>query len=454
VTIDVLPEVPLLEIFEFYIDEAWCEKRKVDAWQKLVHVCRKWRIVVFGSPSRLKLQLHCRATIRSRRALDIWPSLPIVITLYDREGWGMHNILAALQHNDRICEINFHDIPAEEDKVLAAMQQSFPELTSLSLDVRSKVDPNLFLGGSAPRLRTLSLNWLPFPRLPKLLLSAAHLVHLGLGCNPHSRYISPEAMVTGLSVFTRLECLVFNLYFESLQSRPDQKSQPPQMRALLPVLTELRFSGDGEYLEDVASRIDAPLLDKLTMAFHQPISDTPQLTRFISRTQKFKTHDKAHLVFSDWDFMFRLPQTSDGELELRIACADSDRQLSSLAQVCSSSFGQAFIPAVENLRIDGNWYRCLQSKFKSSQWLELLHPFTAVEDLYIASEFTPRIAPALQELVGERATEVLPALQTVSLGRPLRWPVKDKIEQFGAARQLAGRPIAISRVARKRPGEN
>ena len=91
-----------------------------------------------------------------------------------------------------------------------------------------------------------------------------------------------------------------------------------------------------------------------------------------------------------------------------------------------------------------------QDDIENSQWLELLHPFTAVKDLYISQEFTPRIAPALQELVGERVTEVLPALQTLFLEEPLpSGPVQETIGQFVAARQLAGHPIAVSRWERK-----
>ena len=178
------------------------------------------------------------------------------------------------------------------------------------------------------------------------------LFYLDLWTIPHSGYFSPEAMVTGLSVLTSLESLVIE--FESPRSRPDRKSRrpPPPTRTLLPVLTQLGFKGVNEYLEDLVARIDAPLLDKLTITFfHQLIFDTPQLTQFISRTPKFKAHDEARVVFSNWDVTVTLPQTFDGELKLGISCRQSDWQLSSLAQVCSSSFPQALIPTVEHLYI-------------------------------------------------------------------------------------------------------
>jgi hypothetical protein len=41
------------------------------------------------------------------------------------------------------------------------------------------------------------------------------------------------------------------------------------------------------------------------------------------------------------------------------------------------------------------------------------HIFTIAKELCLSKEFTPRVAPILQELVVVRATEVLPSLQTL-----------------------------------------
>jgi hypothetical protein len=205
----------------------------------------------------------------------------------------------------------------------------------------------------------------------------------------------------------------------------------------------LRFSGVSEYLEDIVAWIDAPLLRKLEITFfYQMIFDTPQLTQIISRTPKFRTHDEARVLFSDGVVWVTIPRTFDEMLKLRILCRKTDWLLSSLAQVCNSSV--PLFPALEHLYLleDGLWDR--QEDFEYSQWLELLHPFTAVKDFHIASKFIPLIAPALQECVGERVTEVLPALHTLFLGEPLpSEPVQEGIWQFVAARRLAGHPISV-----------
>ena len=391
---------------------------------------------------------------------DIWPPLPIVLShSFEKSGRSGHdNIIAALEHNNRIRKLILLRISSSQlEKVLATIQQPFPALKNLELGFEDEaalpvVDPDLFLGGSALGLQKLRLECIPFPRLPKLLLSATHLVKLHLMRLPHSGYISPDEMVTCLSVLTRLDSLVIN--FKSPQSCPDRRSRfpPPPTRTLLSVLTHLWFVGVSEYLEDFLARIDAPLLKSLWIKFfHQLIFDTPQFTQFVYRTPKFKAHDIiANVNFSDSHFAITT-QAVGAILDLGISCSQSDWQLSSLAQVCSSSSLQSLIPAVKYLHFEDRYLpRHWQDDIEGDQWLEVLHPFIAVTDLYISQEFLPRIMPALRELTGERVAEVLPALPTLFLDDPHPpGPVQEAIEQFVAARQLTGHPIAISQWERE-----
>ena len=438
VTVDILPDVALLEIFHFYVDDAHA-RSDLKAWHTLVHMCRKWRNVVFGSPRRLNLRLRCTARTPVRETIDAWPLLPIDVWGNDHETWGVDNIIAALEHNDRIRQLSFAILAGSSmENVLAAMQQPFPELERLQLHTRSEtsVVPASFLGGSAPQLQSLTLQSILFPELPKLLLSANHLVTLHLYDIPHSGYFSPEAIVTGLSALTSLESLIIK--FRSPQSRPDRRRRPPPLtRTLLPALTDFEFKGVSEYLDGLVARIDAPLLDELYITFfHQLIFDTPQLTQFISRTPKFKAYDDAWVHF--FSFGVRVT-TIDEALGLTISCRESDWQLSSLAQVCSS----IFITAIEHLYIR----QCSllwQDNIETGQWLEFLHQLIAVKDIRISGGFAPQIAPTLQELVGGRVTEVLPALQTLVLEETLPSGVQETIDKFVAARELAGHPIAVS----------
>ena len=455
VTVDALPDVALLEIFDFYQFE-----EQIEAWYALVHVCQKWRKIIFESPRRLNLRLYCRAGTPVRETLDVWPPLPIVVMVHGDEVWNEDDIVAVLERNDRVCGIDLWPgyVPNSQlERLFATMQQPFPALTRLQLhcEARDEIAPVIphFLGGSAPRLQSLILGGIPFPGLPKLLLSAVHLATLELSSIPHSGYFSPKAMVTGLSGLTRLERLA--IAFDSPQCRPDANNRrpPPPTRTLLPLLTAFQFKGVGEYLEDLVAQIDAPILNALEITFfHQLIFDTPQLTQFISRTPKFNTYDRARVVFSELDVRITLSQTFEETLKLGILSNQSEWQLSSLAQVRSSFFPQDLLLTVEYLHILENefWRPDWQEDVENDQWLEILHPFTGVKDLYMSQEFVPRITPALRELVGERVTEVLPALQSVFLEESLSLgPVEEAIGQFGqfvAARQLAGHLITITQA--------
>ena len=391
--------------------------------------------------------------------------MPIVIDIDGLRGTpDTDNIIAALGHNDRICRLKLSLLKlslVSKEKVFATIQQPSPALTLLELthgDGISPVDADLFLGGSAPpHLQSLKFIGIPIPGLPKLLLSATHLVHLSLSNIPHSGYFSPEAMVICLSMLTRLEILYIG--FKSPRSRPDRRYPPPRTRTILPVLTELCLYGVSEYLEDFVARIDAPLLNKLAITFfHQLVFDTPQLSLFISRTPRFKTHDKLEARVRFPSFVNVSFTTHDGRLKLTVSCGKSDWQLSSLAQVCSASFPQALISTVEHLYIEqyhmfvvgGHYNFDNFDDIESSQWLELLRPFTAVKHLYITPKSTPGIASALAGLVAETVTEVLPALQTVFLDTLPSKPIQEAIIKFAAARQLFSHPITLSRCERDR----
>jgi hypothetical protein len=174
----------------------------------------------------------------------------------------------------------------------------------------------------------------------------------------------------------------------------------------------------SEYLEDFVARIDAPLLDRLEiMFFRQLVFHTPRLAQFIGRTPSLMAHDEAHAIFSIYKAEFTLPQTIRG-LKLEIECGEPDWQLSMLAQICCSSL--PLVSSLEHLYIHENEVNpSLQPRWQDDienvQWLELLQPFTTVKALYLSRDIAARIAPALGELVGARATEWLPALQSLLL---------------------------------------
>ena len=377
--------------------------------------------------------------------LDVWPALPLYISCTRTREVSADNVLAVLERSNRVYQISLQSFSSlDSEKIRAAMDVPFPELTFLGLTSEKAVRalPDSFLGGSAPHLRTFGLQGIPFPGLPKLLLSTTHLVNLCLSNIPHSGYFSPEAEVTALSTLNRLDELW--LEFQSPRSRPDRRPPPPT-RVVLPALTEFRFKGDIEYLEDLVARIDAPQLGKLkTTVFNQIIFDMPQFIQFISHTPTLKAPEEANLLFEDGASRVSFSSQTFGleYFEVKIPCNDLDWQVSSLEQVFTSCL--PYLSTLEGLSVDAprGWLPDWQDNIENTLWLELLLPFTGVKNLYLCEGFARCIVPALQELVEDRRIEVLPALENIFLEEGLEpsEPVKKGIGQFVAMRQVTSHP--------------
>ena len=457
ISINMLPDDVLLEMFKIYCEDEGEDipttKYAMEAWMALVHVCRRWRGVVFGSPHYLGLRLVCLSETPVRALLDVWPVLPLSILgegPYPTE--TLDNIIAALERSDRVDDIELVGLDNSSlKKVSAAMQKPFPRLTYLRLDSLDSgetvpVLPDLFLGGSVPRLRSLYFHRISFPGLPKLLLSATQLVRLDLTDSPHSGYFSPEEIFTALSTSIILESL--SLKFLSHQSSPERENRymRPQSRTILPSLACFSFKGVSEYLEALVAHIDFPRLNRLNITFFNDIIfDTPQFLKFICHTPALKTLNKAEVVFENLASRVKLSSSisSHGELNLKILCRELDWQVSSLEQVFSS-LGSSIPPisTLEYLYINEKPFPkpIWQDNVEIALWLEFLHPFTALTNLYLSEKFVPHIALALAGDDG--TTELLPTLQNIYLD----WfqpsgPVHEAIGKFVATRQVTIHPL-------------
>jgi hypothetical protein len=81
---------------------------------------------------------------------------------------------------------------------------------------------------------------------------------------------------------------------------------------------------------------------------------------------------------------------------------------------------------------------------ESTDLLELLQPFTAIRFLFVSKSLVPLIVSALQELIGESATEVLPNLRYLFLGRSAEsGSIQEVIQPFISARRLSDQPVAV-----------
>ncbi|KAH9956560.1 hypothetical protein BGW80DRAFT_1257640 [Lactifluus volemus] len=473
VTINTLPDEVLLEIFDFcraaimdqIIVRSWEWQTE---WHTFVHVCQRWRYVIFSSPLGLDLRLYCTDTGHVREMLDVWPPFPIEICSYSEKIGD--DVMAALEHHDRICQISLSlaKSHSEDPRLATLIQKPFPALTSLQLvSLHRHGNPLVLsdgiLGGSAPRLRSVSLNGFPFLTFPRLLLSSNDLSELWLHNIPDIPdigYISPEAMVTGLSALTCLTALLIEFKFGRSGT---VQGPPPVTRALLPALTYFQFRGVSEYLEDLLSRIDAPQLKRFSAQLFGPHINIRQVIR-VSQSLTLRPFKRAHVHLGPYDANITLYESesvdelADSAPFYLVIMEDEDvpgQQVLSMAQICTQSL--PILSSVTYLDIRGDRFdrwtgHNLEVLMDNLAWPVLFQPFTAVRTLRLSGEIRSFVISSLQGHTGEGVTELLPELQNIYLFQS-HWQDKIQepaIDRFIAARQLSDHPIAVHRLPQRR----
>ena len=455
-TMDMLPADILLIIFDFcQLDSARDGiSYRLGTWHNLVHVCQGWRHIVLTFRRCLDLTLLCTYGTPVRKNLGCWPPLPIILDYFTSSNHGNpapndeDDIIAALEHPDRVRGIKLAVTSSLLAKVAPVMQEPFPAMTTLwlsSKDPNAPIIPDVFFSSTAPHLQQVYLAGVSFPALPALLLSASDLVDLELNDIPQGGYLSPEAMITSLAALSRLNTLC--IWFKSPTSRLQQIYPPSSARVVLPSLTAFNFRSSSAYLEHLLARIDTPRLHSFKVTFFNQLDfQLPQLSQFIRRTQMLELAQSRHAqvrvrinnLYIELDFEEK--GYSGRPLSLCISCQRLDWQVSHLAQIfgqcpaMTSNVDQLFIDEVD-LQLDPGW----EDGMDDTDWLRFLRLFTNVKMLYGSKQLAGHIARALGGVSGEMVTEVLPSMETLELEDQ----TPKSIEPFIARRQLSGHPVTF-----------
>ena len=368
------------------------------------------------------------------------------------------NVIAALDSKflDRVYVVRLDMTGLQLRKIAKVMEEPCPVLKCLQMTSEDRNTPELpakFLGGSAPSLREVSLHGIPYPTLPSLLWSTIDLVELDLRKIPPTGYISPEAMVVGLSALPRLDIFILGFQPQPHPRRlglrpPGVTLSPGHFVQVLPSLTYFEFNGASEYLEDLVSRIDGPQLIHILIVYLNQLIDfqTTQLSQFIDRSvgPEELTHFKhAYITFSSDKVTFDMcrqanyPFWDSGSARTDILCEGMDWQVSHMAQVLRRF--SATLSNVIHLQLKTEPEGLQSIDMDDVEWLLLLCRFSTVRTLHVCQELAGHVALALEDITEEMFAEVLPRLDLICLaGQPA-----STIEKFVGARWLSGYPVTV-----------
>jgi hypothetical protein len=433
----------LLDIFQFFLEFS------PQHWHRLVHICRKWRCIVFASQQALNLRLLCTHGTPVLKMLDCWPTLPIVVqfagslALDQQTPEDEDDIMAALKQSTRVRSINLTVTSSLLGK-LYEIEQPFSELEDLVLGSRDSVRlvlPRTIQWGS--RLRRLHLTRLTFPpTLFQLLYFSGNLVDLQLHEVLDPWNFPPDDLTNVLSRTPQLRSL--SLHF--LSATKPHRALYTVRRAILPVLTRLDFRGITGYLECLVDGIDAPSLGDIEVTFFNEFTlnlDLSQLNEFIDRVGMHSSHCRAYIISSERVISISLTQPGVPTcLKFHLVCEPLRGQLFSMARICRSL--SAFLFNIGELHISAARPSRWEDRLLNERWLDPINSFEGVNEFHVSGNLSTSIVRVLQ-LADSRCETVLPTLHKLYIPQPGpgHEPLTEAVVSFMISRLHSGHPIAM-----------
>ncbi|KAH9980638.1 hypothetical protein BJV77DRAFT_404499 [Russula vinacea] len=248
--IHLLDNDSLLQIFSHYRLENEDNWNLRQTWRNLVHVCRRWRNLIYDSSSHLDVCLLLMNDSPSIDTLGHLPPLPLVIDFSDRTETisqkDEDNIHLGLQQHGLVRRVVLEAQSSSLRMWLELMKKHFPRLRDLSLFSTTIEEMNLTLPETlqVPDLRRLSLHGVGLPKGLSLLSSVTALSTLSLTQIRGSCCFSPRSLVTQLQDLPHLEELSIGFAISTpLPSSEGELLPVPIAPVTLPTLRRLTFRG-------------------------------------------------------------------------------------------------------------------------------------------------------------------------------------------------------------------
>ena len=420
-------------------------------WYILTHVCQRWRNLILGSASYLRLSLVCTNGTPVANMLQLSPPLPLTvdycsengITANDEEG-----LLLALEQRDRIRHLRLFLPLRDLQKFVMAIDEEFPILEYLIVDPWTNDDSTALMLPEtlqAPNLRHLTLRGFACPIRSRLVHpTAMGLVTLYLIINHTSAYFQPDILLQGISFMPQLENL--GILFAFPVPNRDVERQlthtPITTHITLPNLRRFAFRGVSAYLEAVVYRITTPRLENLQIQFFKQLTfSVPRLELLMNTTENLR-FDNARIAFQNERVLMYFREANKFSCRVGVYCWHLDWQVSSVAQI-SNALSQVS-SAVEHLELLHEVHSRSSEEHNDvdrTEWRSLLRSFSNVKSLFVEEGLVEQLSRCLGLEDGESPLELLPELQELTYHG--RRDTSDAFTPFIDARRSAGRLVTV-----------
>ena len=422
-------------------------------WYRLAHVCQRWRNLILGSASYLRLSLVCTNGTPVQNMLAHSPPLPLTLDYIDKDGITAEDeegILLALEQRHRVRHLRLVFPVQNLEKLVMTIDEEFPNLEYLIVHSPLEDNKALILPETlqAPHLRHLTLRGFACPLRSRLHPTATGLVTLCLTITHPSTYFQPNILLRWISFMPQLESL--EVAFQFPVPNHDVERQlthtPITTHITLPNLRLFWFQGVNAYLEAVVCRITTPRLENLRIRlFKQLTFSIPRLREFMNTTENLRV-DKAEIMFKDKEtyVLMSFREADTYAFGVTVGCWQLDWQVSSVAQI-SNALSQVF-SAVEHLTVKHEVHSQSNEEHNGVdriEWHKLLRPFSNVKTLRIEDGLVEQLSRCLVLEDGELPLELLPELQELTYSE--NRDTSDAFTSFIDARQNAGHPVTLVR---------
>jgi len=468
-SIHILDDDSLLNVFHLYRPTPFDEDKTNNEqtfggewicerwWYKLVHVCQRWRFLIFGSASHLNICLLCTYRTPVADMLTHFPHLPLVIDHY-KEPANYNDetgiLIALVQQPYRVRRIRLGVHVSDVQRLIAAIDYEFPMLEYLCITPSTKWDKlwTLPITFRAPRLRYLMLADFTLPIRSPLLTTEAGLVALTLESFEPSADFSPNRLLERLSLMHHLQS--FAIHFSVPVPGSGVSGQPLiTIHVTLPNLRSFAFQGESDYLEALLPHTTTPLLEKLYICLtDRRTLSVPHLLQFIIITENFTGWlSSAVLRFNIWDASVELYPDAKSRMYSLCLCiqdpylnqqvAFTAHVLDVLRPVLSEAVHLTLEYPDPSTAIElALWHNQPPNR---ADWRKALAAFGKVRTLSIHNGLIGEVSRSLLLDDWESPKKLLPELDEVECygsGNP-----SDAFAPFIDARKNAGRPVTLIR---------